>query len=332
MTVLSQATFAAADETALENYTPEHGPKFTITAGQWVIRLNRLVLSDSVVGQSARALINAGYANVIFSVNIEFAQEAYDVSLYFNWKNSIPIGNWEFRVATSNGNSQLYRRIPGGLSTLVKTVDFLPSFGTNSTFTVITSGDFFHIYADGVLLLSHFEADRTVKDQTYFGVLIGDVISPEEVNRVDNWLIEKVALPKYTENKILDHLFGGQTYTPSGTLYLGLSYTQPSEDNTLFPNFTEPDGSTGYSRISLINSKSNWTTATNGVLTNSTPISFTRANTQWNDEFSILQYLGIFDNSVNGNMLIYQPINIADIVTSGTQIIFPSGSIKFNMN
>lgn len=69
----------------------------------------------------------------------------------------------------------------------------------------------------------------------------------------------------YTQaNKIIDNIFGNIAFTPSTTYYLGLSTSTVNPTGT---GVTEPVGG-AYTRIPVINNKTNFTTAANGVVFN----------------------------------------------------------------
>ena len=134
----------------------------------------------------------------------------------------------------------------------------------------------------------------------------------------------------YLEHAVLDHLFGATTYTPSGTLYVGLSTTTPLEDGT---NFTEPGATGAYARVAVTNDKNNWSTAaqssTSGSLHNRTSIAFTQATEGW----GTVTHVGIFEGSGTGaNMLIMNPLTQTKTVDTGDTLSFPSGALIINID
>lgn len=88
----------------------------------------------------------------------------------------------------------------------------------------------------------------------------------------------------YTQNRILDHLFAGIAFTAPATFEIGLSTTPVNKDGT---GITEPEPSTGYSRVSVSNNTSVWDDAVTdfaldrGVKTNAEDISFPEATDDW---------------------------------------------------
>ena len=87
----------------------------------------------------------------------------------------------------------------------------------------------------------------------------------------------------YAQNKVLDHVFGGTTYTPPATLLVGLSTSEIQNDGT---GISEPGGG-GYARVSVSNTASAWADAVThepmdrGVKTNTEQIEFPEATGAW---------------------------------------------------
>jgi hypothetical protein len=139
-----------------------------------------------------------------------------------------------------------------------------------------------------------------------------------------------MSFTNYLEHATLDYYFGGTTYTPSGTLYVGLSTTTPLEDGT---NFTQPGATGGYARVAVTNNKTNWSTATqsstSGTVHNKVAVAFPQATQGW----GIVTHVGIFDNSGTGaNMLVMNALTQSKTVDSGDTLTFPSGGIVINID
>lgn len=79
----------------------------------------------------------------------------------------------------------------------------------------------------------------------------------------------------YLENKLLDHLFGKNTYM-SPTIYVALSTANPAEDGT---GMAEPYAQNGYNRVQT--SENNWDDAAGGLIDNATDIAFPEATDDW---------------------------------------------------
>lgn len=129
----------------------------------------------------------------------------------------------------------------------------------------------------------------------------------------------------YLENKVLDHLFGNQAYTASGTLYIALSSGTPTNDAG--GGFSEPSGG-AYARVSMTNNKTNWTTAANGALENATAITFPTATASW----GTVGYFGIYDASTVGNLLASGSLTLAKSIVSGDTASFASGALDITLD
>jgi hypothetical protein len=134
----------------------------------------------------------------------------------------------------------------------------------------------------------------------------------------------------FLEHASLDHVFGGTTFTASGTLYVGLSTTTPAEDGT---NFTEPATASGYARVGIINNKTNWSTAsqvsTSGEVHNRTAITFPTSTGNW----GTITHFGIFDNPTTGNLYLQAALSGGpQTININNQISFSSGTLKIRMD
>lgn len=79
----------------------------------------------------------------------------------------------------------------------------------------------------------------------------------------------------YLENKLLDHLFGNNTYM-SPTIYVALSTADPGEDGS---GMAEPYGQNGYSRVQT--SEDDWDDSASGAIDNAVELSFPQATGNW---------------------------------------------------
>lgn len=139
-----------------------------------------------------------------------------------------------------------------------------------------------------------------------------------------------MSFTNYLEHATLDLMFGATAFTPSGTLYVGLSTTTPGEDGS---NFTEP--SSGYARASVPNVKaatSGWSSAaqlsTSGEIHNQGTISFGTATGPW----GTITHAGIWNSLVGGNLLTANALTVQKAPTSGDIVSFPSGAITIRLD
>jgi hypothetical protein len=134
-----------------------------------------------------------------------------------------------------------------------------------------------------------------------------------------------MSFSNYAENKVLDHLFGALTYTPSSTYYIALHTGLTSVDDS--GSFLEPAGN-AYARVSMTNNKTNWTTATNGALENATAITFPTATGSWGTASGF----GIYDNTTGGNLIGSGALTLAKAIVSGDTASFASGALDISLD
>lgn len=128
----------------------------------------------------------------------------------------------------------------------------------------------------------------------------------------------------YTQaNKILDLNFGNTSYTVSSPLYFGLSTTPINNDGT---GATEPSGN-GYARVPVTNSKSYFSVASSGILTNSSSITFAESTASW----GTITYVFIADALTSGNILYFDALSPSRTVAANTTIYFASGNVSISM-
>lgn len=127
-----------------------------------------------------------------------------------------------------------------------------------------------------------------------------------------------------SSNKVLDRLFGQTAFTPPTTYYFGLSTTTINIDNT---GATEPSGG-AYARVAMVNDKSNWSVAANGLLTNLTAVTFAESTASW----GTITYVFLSDLATGGNIWFYDVLSPARTVASATTVQFAIGSISVQMN
>ena len=109
----------------------------------------------------------------------------------------------------------------------------------------------------------------------------------------------------YLEDKVLDHVFGGNAYSAPGTLYVALYTVAPSDTG----GGTEVSGG-AYARQTgaFTVSGTNPTTATN-----SAAIEYPIATANYGTVVAV----GILDASSSGNLLAYSTLDSSKVVSSG---------------
>ncbi|MGC9309836.1 MAG: phage tail fiber protein [Candidatus Nanoarchaeia archaeon] len=131
----------------------------------------------------------------------------------------------------------------------------------------------------------------------------------------------------YLEAKILDHLFGGSTFSQPADLWIGLSTSDPSDDAGT--GFTEPSGN-GYARVQIPNQSGdgNWNAASGGSKTNASSFSFNEATGSW----GTIVAFGIFDQSTSGNLLLWGELTVDKTISSGNILRFPAGDLSLTLD
>ena len=124
----------------------------------------------------------------------------------------------------------------------------------------------------------------------------------------------------YLEDKVLDHVFGGNAYTAPATLYVAL-YTVAPDDTG---GGTEVTGGS-YARqtwsIYCFRNKSPTTAS------NSAAIEYPTAT----DNYGTVVAVGILDASSSGNLLAYANLDTSKSVTTGDVFRFDTGDLDITL-
>ena len=132
------------------------------------------------------------------------------------------------------------------------------------------------------------------------------------------------SLSNYSENLILNSIFGGVILTPPTNLYFGLSTSSISEAGT---NITEPSGN-GYARVTVANNTTSFPTTTTGTKANGTTVAFPSSSGSWG---TITDFF-VSDAISGGNILCYGTLSTAKSVTSGDILSFGVGNITITLD
>ena len=133
-----------------------------------------------------------------------------------------------------------------------------------------------------------------------------------------------MAITYYQANSVNNYIFGSTAFTPQSTYYIGLSTTAINASGA---GATEPTD-TAYARISVTNNKTNWTSASNGALSNAVQFSFSESTASW----GTITYIFISDSLTGGNVLYYDALVTPRSVEANTQLIFAIGSIQVQLS
>ena len=123
----------------------------------------------------------------------------------------------------------------------------------------------------------------------------------------------------YLEDKVLDHVFGGNAYTAPATLYVALYTVAPTDTG----GGTEVTGGS-YARQSgtFTVSGTNPTTASN-----SAAIEYPTATANYGTVVAV----GILDASSSGNLLAYANLDTSKSVTTGDVFRFDTGDLDITL-
>lgn len=127
------------------------------------------------------------------------------------------------------------------------------------------------------------------------------------------------ALSDYLENKVIDWLLRGQTFTPPATAYVALLTAAPSDTG----GGTEVTGGS-YARVGVAGSLANWagtqaagsTTAssgTGGTTSNNNAITFPAPTANW----GVVTHFGVYDAASAGNLLFYGALTTPKTINNG---------------
>lgn len=129
----------------------------------------------------------------------------------------------------------------------------------------------------------------------------------------------------YLENAVLDQWFGGVAPTIPGTLYVGLSTTDPLEDGS---GATEPPTAAGYARAPVTNNATNWpATGGDGTKANGAAIPFPAATGDW----GTITHFFIATAATGGNILASSTIGTPKTITNGDTATFGTGSLTITL-
>ena len=125
-------------------------------------------------------------------------------------------------------------------------------------------------------------------------------------------------LSDYLENKLLDHVLRGTSYTSPTTVYVGLYTSNPGDDNS----GTECTGS-AYARQAL-----SVTTASGGIVTSSADVTFPQATGSW----GTISHIGLLDAVTSGNLLMHTPLTTSKTIDTGDIFKIASGSLTAELD
>ena len=143
------------------------------------------------------------------------------------------------------------------------------------------------------------------------------------------------SMSNYLENKLIDFLFRGASFSAPGTLYVALCTSAPSDSST-GSTIAEVSGG-NYSRQSITSNTTNWYTTngdngatssgSNGTTGNAGTLTW--SGVTWS---GTVTDVAICDASSGGNVLFYAPLAAAKTVASGDSISFAANSLTIQID
>lgn len=124
------------------------------------------------------------------------------------------------------------------------------------------------------------------------------------------------------ENKVLDLMFGGQSFSVPTILYAGLYLVSPSQTSA----GTEVSFAGSYGRVAIDNDLTSFPSAGNGTKTNGIDISFAQATADWGTVVAI----AFKDAPTGGNLYAFGQLSRSINIVIGNQRVFPAGSLTLN--
>ena len=127
------------------------------------------------------------------------------------------------------------------------------------------------------------------------------------------------AISNYLENKLIDFIFRGQSFTPPTTLEFALFTAAPSDSG----GGTEVTGG-GYARVPVVASLTNFagtqntgstvaSSGTTGTTSNNVVIQFPEPTLAW----GVATHIGILDSHTGGNLLLWSPLAAPKTINAG---------------
>lgn len=125
-----------------------------------------------------------------------------------------------------------------------------------------------------------------------------------------------MAFTSYTDNKLIDHLLGSNTFTKPSTLYVALFVGNPSSGGT--------EVSTSGSAYARVTSTF---TISSGTATNTAAIEWATATSSW----GTIDWVAIYDASTGGNQLVTAALSSSKTIASGDVLRIPISSLSVTL-
>lgn len=140
-----------------------------------------------------------------------------------------------------------------------------------------------------------------------------------------------MSFSNYLRENLLDEVFGGDNFSPTAELEIGLSTSEPNDDDT---NVEEPTGN-DYARVVVDNDSTTWNSAstTDGATpdgitqkTNATEIEFPQATGAW----GTVSHFVIYDDA--DNLLGWGELVTPKTIEDGDTARFAEGDLTIQLS
>lgn len=133
------------------------------------------------------------------------------------------------------------------------------------------------------------------------------------------------AASNYTENAVLNHVLGNTTYTPAGTLYLGL-FTNDSTAaaaNLELGTLTDEVSGNAYARRAIA-----FDAASDGSTSNTSTVTFDAAN---GGNWGTITHVAVMDAASAGNVLFWGAVTVAKQIDQGDTFQVSAGNLTISL-
>lgn len=127
------------------------------------------------------------------------------------------------------------------------------------------------------------------------------------------------AASDYLEDAVLDHVLGNTTYTPAGTLYLGL---WTADDGLESGTLTSEVSGGSYARQSIT-----FDAAASGSADSAATVTFPAATANW----GTITHVAIMDASTAGNVLFHGAVTTSKTIESGDTFQVSAGNLTISL-
>lgn len=123
-------------------------------------------------------------------------------------------------------------------------------------------------------------------------------------------------------NQVLNYTLGVETYTPPSTVYVALYLVAPTASG----GGVEVTAS-GYERLAVANTTSEWPTTTTGTKANANALTFSSAAANWGTVVGA----ALLDSPVSTVPMFYGTLDTARPIFSGDTPLFPDGTFRISL-